>query len=120
MTFLQQEIPQREKDHTEAAPTTMPARAPGNVDQDRAASQGVQVPWWAVESQEGAQAEGIAPERGLRFTGSPAGRSGVQPQRGRGFGSSEEGQIGMVMRHGCTAPYTMRRALGVVSIAAVQ
>ncbi|XP_054037588.1 hematopoietic lineage cell-specific protein-like isoform X1 [Rissa tridactyla] len=37
-----QEIPQREKDHTEAAPTTMPARAPGNADQDRAASQGVQ------------------------------------------------------------------------------
>lgn len=89
MTFLQQEIPQREKDYTEAAPATMPAKVPGSADQDRAVSQGEQVPRWAGESQEGVQAEGIAPQRGLCFTGSSAGRSGMQPQSVRSFGRSE-------------------------------
>lgn len=37
-----QEIPQREKDHTEAAPATVPAKVPGSADQDRAVSQGEQ------------------------------------------------------------------------------
>nr|XP_009939583.1 PREDICTED: hematopoietic lineage cell-specific protein-like [Opisthocomus hoazin] len=37
-----QEIPQKEKDHTEAVPATMPARVPGSADQDRPASQGEQ------------------------------------------------------------------------------
>ncbi|KAM7127290.1 golgin subfamily B member 1 [Ciconia maguari] len=37
-----QEIPQREKDHTEAAPATVPARVPRSADQDRPASQGEQ------------------------------------------------------------------------------
>lgn len=112
MTFLQQKIPQREKDHTEGAPTTVPARVPGSADRDRPVSQGEQVPRRAGESQEGEQAEGIARERGLCFMGSPAGRSGMQSQHGRGFGRSEGRNVGMVMGHGCTAPYTMRQALG--------
>ncbi|KAM9292502.1 golgin subfamily B member 1 [Morus bassanus] len=37
-----QEIPQREKDHTEAAPATVPARLPGSADQDKPVSQGEQ------------------------------------------------------------------------------
>ncbi|XP_019326435.1 PREDICTED: hematopoietic lineage cell-specific protein [Aptenodytes forsteri] len=36
------EIPQREKDHTEGAPTTVPARVPGSADRDRPVSQGEQ------------------------------------------------------------------------------
>lgn len=88
MTFLQQEIPQREKDPTEVAPVTVPARVPGSVDQCRPVLAEEQVPRGAGDSQEGERAEGIARE-GLRCTGSPAGRSGLQPQHGRGFGGRE-------------------------------
>ncbi|KFP89805.1 Hematopoietic lineage cell-specific protein, partial [Apaloderma vittatum] len=69
----------REKDHSEAAPATIPARVPGSADRDRPVSQAEQVPRRAGKRWEEGQAEGTAPKRGLYFAGSPAGRSGVQP-----------------------------------------
>ncbi|XP_009869489.1 PREDICTED: hematopoietic lineage cell-specific protein-like, partial [Apaloderma vittatum] len=40
--WRKQEIPQREKDHSEAAPATIPARVPGSADRDRPVSQAEQ------------------------------------------------------------------------------
>lgn len=55
MTFLQQEIPQREKDHRETVPATVTARVPERAVQDRPVSQGEQVLRQAGGSQKGKQ-----------------------------------------------------------------
>lgn len=58
MTFLHQEVPQREKDHTEAAPATVPAKVLRSADQDRPVSQ-EEVPRQVREGRKGSRQRGL-------------------------------------------------------------
>ncbi|NXJ00644.1 HCLS1 protein, partial [Psophia crepitans] len=57
-------------------------------------SQGKQVPRQARETQEGEQAEGVAPERGLCFMSRPAGRSGCSYSVGEALERPREETLG--------------------------